>query len=281
MESRGPARVEKLPAQRRAMIMDLLLERQAVTVQEFSTHIGASTSTIRRDLEYMTKAGYIERTHGGALLQKKELTTFEPEAAIARQTARTQKTAIAHLAAQRVEPGQCVIFDSSSTVAATLESVLERRIPLTVVTNDLVIAQRLTDSAHVNLIVTGGTVRPGSATLVGAPGEGFMKTIHVDVAFMGVHTISEDILTETTLENAAMKRTMIDAARKVIVLADSSKFCTPAFATICAISNIDEIITDDGVDPSIVERFNQIGVPLTLTQVDNDEIYADHADHGE
>lgn len=278
MEHKGHIRVEKLPAQRRAMTMDLLLERQAVTVQELSAHIGASASTIRRDLEYMTKAGYIERTHGGALLQKKELATFEPDAAIARQTARPQKTAIAKLAAQRVDPGQCVIFDSSSTVAETARSVLDRRIPLTAVTNDLVIAQHLCDARHVNLIVVGGTIRPGSTTLVGSPGEVFMGTIHVDVAFIGVHTVSGNIFTESSLEIAAMKRSMIGAARKVIVLADSRKFCTPSFATICEATRVDEIITDDGIDLDLIEQFNSIGVTLTVAPVEAGENLADRGE---
>jgi len=276
MEHRGSARVEKLPEQRQAMIMGLLLERQAATVQELSAHLGASMSTIRRDLEYMTKAGYIKRTHGGALLQKNEFVTLEPKAEIARQTARTQKTAIATLAAQRVEPGQCIIFDSSSTVAGTVRPVLERHIPLTAVTNDLVIAQRLTDNRNINLIVAGGTVRPESTTLAGAPGEEFLSKIHVDVAFIGVHTISDYILTETTLEIAAMKRAMISAARKVIVLADSSKFRTPAFATICEATMIDEIITDDGIDPALVDGFCSIGVTLTMVKAGIDEISPDH-----
>ena len=249
--TRNPAaRVEILPAQRRALILDTLREQGAASIQTLSERLSASASTVRRDLEYLTEQGYVERTHGGAVMRRTPVARFEPEASIAAETARAQKEAIAAEAAQRVVEGQSVLFDASSTVQAALRRIIERGVSLTAVTNDIRCAVALMAAERIHTIVTGGAVRPGGATLIGDPGQSFLETIHADVAFIGVHAVSPPAFTETSLEVAAMKRRMIDAARHKIVLADSSKFGERSFCEICPIDRVDEIITDDGVTPA-------------------------------
>ena len=261
------SRVEMLPVQRRAAILDRLRQQRAASIQELTSELGASASTIRRDLEYLEESGYLERTHGGALLQRTELATFEPEPSIAAETAVAQKRAIGAAAAARLQPGQSVIFDSSSTVDAAARAVIAREIGITVVTNSLTIAQRFAGVPSAQLVVVGGSNRPGSATLTGEPGQTFLKSIHADVAFIGVHAITCPLLTETSLEVAAMKRQMIGAARRVMVLADSSKFTLPSFSTICEVNRIHEIVTDDGAPPPELVALRALDVACTVVPV--------------
>jgi DeoR family transcriptional regulator of aga operon len=258
------SRVEMMPARRRALILERLKLTGAAGIQELADVIGASASTVRRDLEHLVKQGALERTHGGALLQRTEHATFEPEVAIAAQFARAEKEAIGAAVAADIRPGQSVIFDSSTTVMEVARAVAARRVPLTAVTTSLAIAQVLAGVSGLQLVIPGGTVRPGSLTLVGRPGEDFLRTIHADLALIGTHAITGPLLTETSLEVAAMKRAMIAAARNTVVLADSSKFTTPSFCTICHVSEVQEIVTDAGVDPAHLAALRSLDVAVRI-----------------
>ena len=201
--------------------------------RNLSEAIGISLSTVRRDLEHLEARGYLERSHGGALIQKQLQSTFEPEAAITAEFDRPEKELIGLAAAATLHSGASVIFDSSSTVLAAARASVERDIALTAVTNDLGIGQALSASSRIRVLCLGGTVRPESLTVLGEPGESFLGNLRVDVAFIGTHAISGLALTETSLEAAAMKRAMISAARRIVVLADASKFGAAAFCKIC------------------------------------------------
>jgi DeoR family transcriptional regulator of aga operon len=257
-------RVEIIPAKREALILDFLRQRGAAGIQELAEEIGASASTIRRDLDHLVRRGALERTHGGALLQRTEHATFEPEVAVAAEFARAQKKLIGSAIAAELQHGQSVIFDASTTVLEAARAVAARRLAITAVTNSLAIAQALAGVPNLQVVVPGGTLRPGSMTLTGRPGEDFLRTIHADVALIGTHAITGRLLTETSLEVAAMKRAMIRAARRVLVLVDSSKFTSPSFCTICDVAEIHEIVTDDGIDAAQLASLRTLEVPLRL-----------------
>lgn len=266
-EEAGRARVEMIPAKRHALILERLKRDGAAGIQELAEALGASPSTIRRDLEHLVRQGALERTHGGALLQSTERSTFEPDVALAAQLRRQEKEAIAAAVAEGLRPGQSVIFDASTTVLAVARLVAARDLPLTAVTNSLAIAQVLADAPHVHLVVPGGTVRRGSLTLIGRPGEDFLRGIHADAVLLGTHAITGRILTETSLEVAAMKQAMMAAARRVTVLADSSKFTTPSFCTICDVSQVHEIVTDDGIDAATLASLDALDVAVRVVPV--------------
>lgn len=255
-----------IPAQRHGLIVDHLNKVKAASIQELADLIGASPSTIRRDLEALEKESFLDRTHGGAVLAQPR-STFEPDFKIAAQIARNEKSAIAREAALRVQAGNSVIFDSSSTVRETAQAIIERGIALTAITNDLATASLFVEAPGISTIITGGTVRTGSMTLLGSPGTDFLREIHADLAFVGAHSVYDLKLSETSLDTAFMKRTMIGAANSVILLADSSKFYKPSFSQICGIEAIDEVITDTRLPFEISERIVAAGTKLTAVAV--------------
>jgi DeoR family transcriptional regulator of aga operon len=267
-------RPELIPAQRRAFMLEHIRKRGAASIQELAEEIGISMSTVRRDLEHLEERGYLERSHGGALIQKPVQSTFEPEAAIAAEFDRSEKESIGYAAAKTVSSGASVIFDSSSTVLAAARACVERGTPLTAVTNDVGIGQTLSMAPAVRVVILGGTVRPGSLTAVGEPGEGFLANLSTDIAFIGTHAISGTSLTETSIEAAAMKRAMIASARRTILLADASKFRAAAFCRICDIRDIDEMITDDRADASEIERLRDLGLTVTVVSANTSETHA-------
>jgi DeoR family transcriptional regulator of aga operon len=135
--------------------------------------------------------------------------------------------------------------------------VARRQIPLTAVTNDLNIASALAAQPQVKVVVPGGTLRPGSFSLVGEPGMVFLGGLHVDLALIGIQALSGLKLADSSIEIAAMKRRMIDAARQVVLLADSSKFQQTSFREVCDIARVATLVTDDrlsGRDRRAVEK---------------------------
>jgi DeoR/GlpR family transcriptional regulator of sugar metabolism len=261
-------RVEIIPAKRRAMILDWLRDRGVMSVQELAASIGASVSTVRRDLDQLTEAGYLERTFGGAMLATATPTTFEMEPSIVAQIALPQKRAIGAVAADRLKPRESVIFDGSTTVLEAARAVAQRGLPLTAITNGLDIALTLAGVQGSSVMVIGGTVRQRFPTLVGDPGHAFLASVHADMCLLGIHAISGSLLTEATFEGAAVKRAMLQAARRRILLADSSKFQVPALSTVCDVSLIDELITDDGIPDEQLAALRAMRLPVTVVAVD-------------
>ena len=253
-----------IAAQRRALILEQLRRDGAGSIVALAEGIGVSPSTIRRDLEFLTEGGYIVRSHGGALLREPSHTTFEPGQEIGAHVARAAKEAIGAFAADMVEDGQSVIFDSSSTVLEAAKVVVAKRLRLTVCTNDLGTALVLARSETAQLVVLGGTNRRGSLTTVGEPGLSFLARLHADVAFIGIHSLHGGRLSETSIDLAATKERMIACATRAIVLADSSKFRHPAFCDVCEASAVQTVVTDDGIGAADHARLVEAGVEVIV-----------------
>ena len=264
MSEASSKRVEIIPAKRRALILEYLRANGTASIGELTNAVGGSQSTIRRDLEQLTDGGYLERTHGGALLASPPRATFEREPTLNAHFRHVQKAAIGHVAATRLRDGESVIFDSSSTVLEAVRVATLRRLRLTVVTNDLEIARIGSSIADWRVIVTGGTIRPGSNILLGEPGASFFETIHADLCFIGAYAVTGSLLTDATMEVAAIKRAMIRSARRSVLLVDSSKFQAPAFCTFATLAEIGEVITDEGVSGDVAATLGAAGTALTI-----------------
>lgn len=261
-----------IPEQRRGLVLEFLLRRGVASIQELMDAIGASASTVRRDLEQLELDGHVRRTHGGAVLSKLSHSTFEPDAEVAAKISRAEKSSIGRAAAASLSAGDSVIFDSGSTVLCAAQVAVERGILLTAVTNDLGIGQILAKSDKIRVVVIGGSVRRSSLTLIGEPGQSFMNDIHADVAFIGTHSISGRLLTETSIEIASIKRAMISGARRVVLLADSSKFRPAALYTICEVTAVHEVITDSQADQFLLADLRDLGLKVTTVDVSDDNV---------
>jgi DeoR family transcriptional regulator of aga operon len=255
-----------IPAQRRNSILELIRQKGVISVHELSEIIGVSLPTIRRDLDWLAKTGAVQRSHGGATLKTTPGTTFEPDYHVASSIARKEKAAIGKLAAERLQDHQSVIFDSSSTVYEAAYQVVEKGLNLTAVTNDIRIGELLAGSPSIHLLVSGGSLRPGSYTLVGEPGTSFLRSLHVDVALMGIHAINATSCCDTSLDVAYAKRYMAAAAKQVILLADASKFGQVAFFDAFDVNGKFEIIADHPLAPSLQRSLAEKGAKITIVE---------------
>jgi len=260
----GEVQLDHLPARRRALILNHVRLCGAASIQELAEAAGVSLSTVRRDLEALADQGYLTRTHGGALIEQAPAATFEPADGVALRIAQAQKAAIGREAARRVTPGASVVADAGTTVQEAVRCLVERTVPLTLVTNGLDAALLCRNAPAIRTLVVGGTLRTGSSVLTGEPGLGFFGGLHADLCLLGAHAVSNGQVTETSLEGAAIKQAMRRAARGTILLVDSSKFRYAAFCTVCDVSELDEIITDDGIDPGTLAGLRERGVTVNV-----------------
>lgn len=253
-----------LPARRRAKIVEALRREGAVALRDLAEQLGMSLSTVRRDVDYLARSGHLERTHGGALLSARTSTVFEPEPDIATAIESAAKEAIGRHAAAMIQPGQSVIFDSGSTTAAAARFARDRAIPFTAVTNDLAIAALLGGAPQVATHVTGGRVRTPGGTLLGAETARALARLRADIAFVGTHALSEEELSDTSLELAEIKRTMIAAADRVVLLADSSKMFRRAFCGFARLTDVHLVVTDARLAPEKRAEIEARGVALAI-----------------
>ncbi len=254
MSESDPGPEDLLPAARRERILEWFASYQAASSQDLAKRLNTSISTIRRDLDYLAAQGIVRRTHGGAVRVRRN-TTFEPLLDEARQMAVEEKRAIAVAAAKFLQPEHSVLIDSRSTLHHFAQVVADLAIPLTVVTNDIHVADILVNRPHIRLVVPGGICRHGAYTLLGETGINFVRELRCDHFFFSSQAVDPECASDTSLELVQLQRAMIDAAVETTLLVDSSKFGTRAIYRTAAMDRIRRIITDEGLHPEERARY--------------------------
>jgi DeoR/GlpR family transcriptional regulator of sugar metabolism len=229
------------PSERRQAVLRRLTTRGEVGFADLAEEFGVSEMTIRRDLETLEADGLARRVRGGAISVVSS--SYEPPFAVRATTASEAKTAIGATAAGLVNDGDTVIVDVGTTTMELARALHGRR-GLTVVTASLPVAAELGADPDIRVVVTGGQVRPGELSLTGGMAEDAFTTMNCDLAFIGVAGICvAPGLTEYNPDDARVKRAAIAAARRTIVVADSSKLGRVAFSTVAPLSAIDVLVT--------------------------------------
>ncbi|WP_299036758.1 DeoR/GlpR family DNA-binding transcription regulator [uncultured Pseudokineococcus sp.] len=240
-----------LAEERRQAVVDLVRVRGAVRLAELAEALGVSEMTARRDVAELAARGLVDRVHGGAMAPR-ATSTDEPGFAAKSALHVGAKTAIAREAAALVGPGTSVALSAGTTTH--LAAGLLREVPgLTVVTNSLPVAELLSgpgggdDDRQVLLV---GGRRTPSRALVGPLAVRALEVVNVDVLLLGAHGLDPQRgLTTPTLEEAETDRALVRAARRVVVLADSSKWRVVGLATAVPLEDVDVLVTDDGLPP--------------------------------
>jgi DeoR/GlpR family transcriptional regulator of sugar metabolism len=236
-----------LAQQRQERILAELRRSGAVRVADLTDLLGVSDMTIRRDLEQLAGDGVARKVHGGAVLAGQ--VAFEPGFAAKSQLALPAKHAIAERAASLIQPGAAIALSAGTTTWAMARYVASIG-GLTVVTNSTTVADVITSldaGNQVTVILTGG-VRTPSAALVGPVADRTIASMHVDQLFLGVHGMDTRAgYTTPNLAEATTNRVLVDSAREVVVLADSSKWGVVGLADIGPLDIASVVITDDAL----------------------------------
>ncbi len=247
-------------SERLGAILEALSSDGTVGVSELVSRLGVSAATVRRDLELLERQKLLSRTHGGAVANG-----VLYELPLRYKTARHQdeKRRIAAAAAALVDDGAAIGFTGGTTTTEVARGVTDRQ-RLTVVTNALNIASELAIRPNLKLVVTGGYARPESYELVGPLAEQSLGGLNLDIVFLGTDGISVHAGLTTHHEvEAHTDLALIERARRVVVVADSSKIGLVAFARICDLDLVHQVITDAGADPDQLRGIRDAGVEVS------------------
>jgi DeoR/GlpR family transcriptional regulator of sugar metabolism len=241
-----------LARQRQALILDRVRQVGAVRVADLVRELHVSDMTVRRDLEILQEQGLLEKVHGGATALSR-LTSYEPAFATKSALQRAEKAAIAAEAAAMVEPGMAIAISAGTTTYALAGLVAD--IPgVTVVTNSLRVAEVLNRTGRHDQtgILTGG-VRTPSEALVGPFAIAQLRSVHLDLVFMGVHGMDARAgFTCPNLQEADTDRALIEAGRRLVVIADHTKWGVIGIASIARLDQADVLVTDASLDPDVL-----------------------------
>ena len=248
-----------LPAERKRTIVQLVTEQDGCSVATLADELEFSKATIRRDLQDLETEGRIERSHGGAV----------PVSSVGRERSYDQrevdrleaKQAIAGRASEEIRDGQVVCFDSGTTTTEVARAAPDSG--FTGVTNMPELALELADT-EVGVKLTGGTVRSRSHACVGPAAESFVEQRHFDLLFLGTNGVTADTgLSTPDEEEAAVKRAMVANARRVVLVADSSKFGERSFVTVAEPDAVDLFVTDETLPGELADAFAETDVVVT------------------
>jgi len=240
-----------------------MLDRDGrLLVTDLARRFHTSQVTIRKDLEVLHEQRQLHRTHGGAL-PARERALDDPTLREKEQLHRREKSLIAAAALRMVQKGQVVVLDSGTTTTAIARGLREFR-NLTVVTNAVNIAAELAGTP-VDVILTGGTLRKNSFSLVGPMAEETLRNLNADLLFLAVDGFDVGYgLTTPNLLEAQVNRVMIEVARRVVVVCDSSKFGRRSLSLIAPTSTIHEVITDRKIPKQDLRTLRKAGTEVTL-----------------
>lgn len=234
---------------RRSAIVEAVVNNRSASVAELAVQLGVSLMTVRRDIEVLDEAGLVERVHGGATMRG-GATAHEPGFELKSTQARDEKQAIADAAAGMVKEGQSIGLSAGTTTWA-LAQRLALKEGLTVVTNSVRVADVFQAAASRQTVILTGGERTPSDALVGPIATASVRQLHLDLLFLGVHGADAEAgFTTPNLLEAEMDRALIAAARRVVVLADHSKWGMVGISTIARLDEADEVISDSRLSGS-------------------------------
>ena len=249
-------------AQRYRIILDELEKKDFVSVQDFSKHLNVSEVTIRKDLKELESKNLIHRDHGGAspissLIDDRHIDEKE-------KIMVDDKIRIVNAANQLLNKNDRIIIASGTTMLYFSRKISMTE-PLTVITSSVKVSLTLSYNPNVEVIQLGGIIRKSSASVIGPYSEHMLRGLMCNKLFIGVDGIGIDFgLTTSNIGEAILNQHMINAAKEVIVLTDSSKFGKQGFGKICDLDRVNHIITDKNAPQNIIQIIRDKGIKVTL-----------------
>ncbi|MHB1928083.1 MAG: DeoR/GlpR family DNA-binding transcription regulator [Acidimicrobiales bacterium] len=250
-----------LSAARRAEVLQWVQSDGVVHVNELARSLGVSASTIRRDLSLMQEGGLLKRVHGGAMVEATDdVEPQRPDRAVAHAA---EKARIAGAAVRLVAEGSTILISGGTTTEALLPLLASRQ-SVTVVTNSLNVAVALAEAPHIEVVVLGGYLRHGELSLLGHMTRRALDDLIVDATFMGAFGLDREGVTGANVAEADTDRYLVEAAPRLVVLADGSKFGRRGPVRIASASRISTVVTDARAPEDDVEALRAVGVDVVI-----------------
>ena len=248
--------------ERHALIMDMLIQQNSILVTDLSERLQVSSVTIRKDLTELERAKKLYRSHGRAILINPYINNRNVN--VKEKLCIDEKRIIGKVAASMITHDDSILIASGTTVHALARSI-EADHKLTVITASLQVSELLSGQENIDIIQLGGMLRHSSLSVVGNYAESILSNFFCSKLFLGVDGIDLDFaITTTDMREANLNQVMMRTAQKTIVLADSSKFGRRGFSKIADMDEIDLIITDTNVQPTVAKRIEEMGIDLII-----------------
>jgi DeoR family fructose operon transcriptional repressor len=251
--------------ERQQAIAQLVTETGRWSVNDLADRFRVTTETVRRDLSTLERIGLVRRVHGGAVAGDRlaviDTAIGERDVAHADQKDRIAQAALAQLPAA----GGSVLLDAGTTTSR-FAAALPPDLNLVVITHAVPVAARLAARANLDLHLLPGRVRPTTQAAVGADTVAALGEVRADIAVVGTNGLTLDYgLSTPDIEEAAVKRAMVRSARRVVVLADSSKIGVESPVRFATIDQLDVVVTDAGVDAEDRAALERSGIEVIVS----------------
>ncbi|MEV4148014.1 DeoR/GlpR family DNA-binding transcription regulator [Amycolatopsis sp. NPDC049691] len=244
-----------LPQRRHELILRALRAEGPAPVGVLAERLGVSQATVRRDLVRLGREGRLTRVYGGAMAAGDE-----PFARVAAERA-DEKDAVARRAADLVADGDTVLLDIGTTAHRLARHLRDRA--LTVITSSLAVYEELKDADDVQLVLLGGVVRRSYHSMVGFLTEDALRQVRAGTVFLGTSGVRADgHVMDSTVVEVPVKRAMVAAADRVVLLADAGKFPGTGLAMVCGPDALDVVVTTPGADEPTCAALREAGVEV-------------------
>ncbi len=248
--------------ERQEKIVQIVSEKGKADTAQLAQQFGVSKVTIRRDIDILDEKGLVIKTFGGAVAVNNALLSYEIPFSAKSEIRTKEKRAIGTSAAALIEDGDIIILDSGSTTLEVAKAITAQNV--TVLTNDIKIAMELAHKKNVTVIVSGGKLTGEVYSLAGSQAIDFFKRSHVNKLFLGCDAIDVTFgISNRTLEEVAVKTSMISSADEVIVVTDSSKLNKIMFQFVCNLNEINKIVIDE-ISDSMSGILESLGVEVII-----------------
>lgn len=253
-----------IPEQRHQALLAELRTHGVLSVRELASQLGVSHMTIRRDITFLENAGKVTAVKGGVKLPGDPGLSVPLDLAGRTALELPRKRAISSEALGLIEDGMAIFLDAGTTMQELARKLITRR-NLTVISNDLTVCSELGAHPEVHVIAVGGSIDPRTAATEGHLASETMRKLSVDLAFISTPgwSVSRG-LSSPTEGKRDLKLTVMRVAESSILLADSTKYGQSALVKVTDLSEMDAIITDDGLRPEVRNRVRETGVELEV-----------------
>ncbi|HET7615526.1 MAG TPA: DeoR/GlpR family DNA-binding transcription regulator [Bacillales bacterium] len=254
---------------RRNKIKEMLLDQKSVKVSDLVLEFNVSEETIRRDLNELSKDGFIKKNYGGAILAEELTRTSHTIPPVQQRQLQfyEEKNAIGQTAAKLVKNDQIVVIDAGSTTWFVAKYLKDLR-DLSIISNGINIIEECSKNESSSIYMLGGQLKRNSMSSFGPQTQLELQKYNADIVFLGTSGISiSQGFTSSDWYEAEVKKMMVASGQKKVVLADHSKLEKPGLLSFCPFEEVDELITSERADPEILKEIESRGVKITVCSI--------------
>ncbi len=246
--------------QRREQVLRVLKEKRRVTIEGLARELEVSMMTIRRDLRRLADEDIVTLVHGGAVYN--EGGAYLPALTVREKTMRREKSAIAEYCAQQIPEGSAVYLDNGSTTVEIADALRGKQ-NIAVLSHSLPVLNILSHAKNIQLISVSGIYEPRAKGFFGDLALRMLRQFRIDIAFLGVTAVdAEDGVMSAVFYEQALKKVLVERAKKKILAIDHTKIGGSSFLKVCDLHEIDGIVTDKFADATFITKAKRMGIEV-------------------